>query len=308
MSTIIENDFRGMDLNLLLVFHALLRERSVTRAAQRLFLGQPAVSGALKRLRGVFGDELFVRTPRGMEPTPRALELSRSIEPLLLSLHQALTQRPRFDPASAQRTFRLGSSDALEAALMPELMRILGEQAPGVRLITRNVDAQRAAAMLDTGEIELALGVHRNCAAWHRQRPLFRWRFVCIYNPRRVKARGATLTLDEFLRHRHVLTSFNASLRGFIDEQLEVLGRAREVVYSSSGFVTSPFIVQRSAAICTVPDYIATLWSEVLKLKISPLPFAVPQYQMGLLWAAANEQDPGLQWLVELIATAFGEG
>jgi LysR family transcriptional regulator, mexEF-oprN operon transcriptional activator len=308
MSNIIENDFRGVDLNLLLVFRALLQERGVTRAAQRLFLGQPAVSGALKRLRNMFGDELFVRTPRGMEPTPRALELSRSIEPLLLTLHQALTQPPRFDPATAQRTFRLGLSDALEAALMPELMRLLGERAPGVRLITRNADTPRAPGMVDAGEIELAVGAHRSCTAWQRLRPLFGWRFVCVYNPKLVKARGSKLTLDEFLRHRHVLTSFNASLRGYIDEQLEVLGRAREVVFSSPGFATSPFIVERSAAITTVPDYIAALWCEVLGLKMSPLPFAVPEYQMSLLWAAANDQDPGLQWLVELMTAAFGKG
>lgn len=308
MNNIIENDFRGVDLNLLLVFRALLQERSVTRAAQRLFLGQPALSGALKRLRAAFGDELFVRTPHGMEPTPRALELSRSIEPLLLSLHQALRQQPHFEPAAAQRTFRLGLSDALEAALMPELMRLLGEQAPGLRLITRNADAQRAPAMLDAGEVELVLGVHRACAAWHRLRPLFRWRFVCVYNPRLVKGRGARLSLDEFLRHRHVLTSFNASLRGYIDEQLELLGRAREVVFSSPGFATSPFIVQRTAAITSVPDYIAALWCEALELKMSPLPFAVPEYEMGLLWAAANDQDPGLQWLVELMTAAFGKG
>lgn len=113
MTIIIENDFRHFDLNLLLTFRALFEERSVTRAAQRLFLGQPAVSGALKRLREAFGDELFVRTARGIAPTPRALELMRQIEPFLQSLHQVLTQPPVFDPASAQRVFRIGLSDSL---------------------------------------------------------------------------------------------------------------------------------------------------------------------------------------------------
>src|ERR1700758_4571830 len=108
MANIIENDFRRFDLNLLLTFRALLEERSVTRAAQRLFLGQPAMSGALKRLREAFGDELFVRTPHGITPTPRALELARQVDPFLQSLHQALTQPPAFDPAQAQRVFRIG--------------------------------------------------------------------------------------------------------------------------------------------------------------------------------------------------------
>ena len=302
MNTIIENDLRRLDLNLLLVFRALLQERSVTRAAQRLFLGQPAVSGALKRLRAAFGDELFVRTPHGMEPTPRAQELSRQIEPLLLTVHRALTQAPQFDPATAQRVFRIGLSDALEVALMPELMRRLSRQAPGVKLITCLADTARTPALLDAGEIELGVGVHAQCAPWQRRRPLFRWRFVCLYNPKLVKTRGARLSLGEFLRHRHVLTSFSASLHGFIDEQLEAQQRERLVVFSSPNFATSPFIVKRTAAIVTVPDYIAAVWRDSLGLAVSPLPFEVPGYEVSMLWSAANDQDPGLRWLAESMA------
>jgi len=307
MKDIIENDLRRLDLNLLLVFRALLQERSVTRAARRLFLGQPAVSGALKRLRGAFGDELFVRTPRGMQPTPRASQLAQQIEPLLLSVHQALTQPPQFDPATAQRVFRIGLTDALEVALMPELMRRLSRQAPGVRLVTRLADAVSGPAMLDAGEIELGVGVHPQCAPWQRRRPLLRWSFVCLYNPKLVKTRGARLSLGEFLRQRHVLTSFSAGLRGFIDEQLEAQQQRRLVVFSSPNFATSPLIVKRTAAIVTVPDYIAAVWRDTLGLAVSPLPFSVPGHEVSMLWTAASEQDPGLRWLRELMATV-GEG
>ena len=306
MKDIIENDFRRLDLNLLLVFRALLQERSVTRAAQRLFLGQPALSGALKRLRAAFGDELFVRTPHGMEPTPRALRLAQQVEPLLLGLHQALMQPPRFDPATAQRVFRVGLSDALEVALMPELMRRLSVQAPGVRLITRVADSATTPALLDGGEIELGLGVYRECAAWQRRRALFHWQFVCLYNPKLVKPRGARLSLAEFLRQRHVLTSFSAGLRGHIDEQLEALGRQRLVVFSSPNFATSPFIVKGTAAIVTVPDYIAAVWRDSLGLAVSPLPLSVPGYEVSMLWSAASEQDAGLCWLRELLVEVAG--
>jgi LysR family transcriptional activator of mexEF-oprN operon len=241
-----------------------------------------------------------------MVPTPRALELSRQIEPLLQSLHQALTQRPSFDPAAARRTFRVGLSDALELVLIPGLMRHLEREAPGVKLIARSANAPQAPAMLDAGEIELAVGVHREHAAWHRRRPLFRWRFVCVYNRQRVKVRGRPLSLETFLHHHHVLTSFDASLRGFIDEQLDLLGHSREVVFSSPGFATSPFIVRNTGAIASVPDYIAQLWCEVLHLATSPLPFPVPEYEVSLLWAAANDCDAGLQWLVDLIDGLFG--
>ncbi|WP_090536355.1 LysR family transcriptional regulator [Paraburkholderia sartisoli] len=308
MINIIETDFRRFDLNLLLAFRALLEERSVTRAAQRLFLGQPAMSGALKRLREAFGDELFVRTPHGITPTSRALELARQIEPFLQSLHQALTQPPAFDPAHAQRVFRIGLSDSLEVLLMPEIMERLATTAPGVKLIARATDSTRAAAMLDESAIELAVGVFPECVQWQRRQPLFQWRFVSVYNPRLVKTRRKRLSMDEFLRHRHVLTSFSAGLNGFIDEQLALQGLKRDVVFSSSNFATSPFIVRRTPAIATVPDFIGRVWRDTLDLAMSPLPFDVPRYEVSLMWAAAKDQDPGLAWLAAEFMDAFKRG
>jgi LysR family transcriptional activator of mexEF-oprN operon len=306
MSHINESDFRRLDLNLLLVFHALLHERSVTRAAQRLFIGQPALSGALKRLRAALGDDLFVRTSHGMTPTPRALELARVIEPLLLSLQQALHAKPAFDPAKAKRVFSIGLSDALEVALMPRLMQRLSAEAPGVRLIARAADRTDAPALLDAAEIELAVGVFTECAAWHRQRSLFDWHFVCVYNPELVKVRGKQITLEEYLRFPHLLTSFSADLSGLVDELLREQGLARQVVFSSRNFATSPFIVRQMAAITTVPTFAAATWRDALGLAVSPLPFETPGYAVSLLWAAAHDGDLGLQWLVSLMGEVFG--
>jgi LysR family transcriptional regulator, mexEF-oprN operon transcriptional activator len=307
MTNIIENDFRHFDLNLLLTFRALFEERSVTRAAQRLFLGQPAVSGALKRLREAFDDELFVRTSRGITPTPRALELARQIEPFLQTLHQVLTQPPVFDPASAQRVFRVGLSDSLEVVMTPEILDRLSTLAPNVKLIARPTDSTRATAMLDEGDIELAVGVFPECVPWQRRKPLFQWRFVSVFNPRLVKTRRKRLSMEEFLRHRHVLTSFSAGLNGFIDERLELEGHKRNVVFSSASFATSPFIVRRTPAIVTVPDFIGRVWRDALDLAMSPLPFDVPTDEVSLMWSAARDQDPGLAWLADLFAQAFQE-
>ncbi|SFQ26641.1 LysR family transcriptional regulator [Variovorax sp. 770b2] len=305
MYNINEIDFRRLDLNLLLVFHALLHERSVTRAARRLFIGQPALSGALKRLRVALGDELFVRTSHGMTPTPRALELARVIEPLLLSLQQALHAKPAFDPAKAERVFRIGLSDALEVALMPQLMQRLAAEAPGVRLIARPADRANAPGMLDAAEIELAAGVFIDCATWHRQRALFDWHFVCVYNPDLVKVRGKRMTLKEYLRHPHLLTSFSADLSGLVDELLRAQGLARQVVFSSRNFATSPFIVRQMPSITTVPTFAAATWRDALGLAVSPLPFDSPSYQVSLLWTAAHDGDLGLQWLISLMHAVF---
>lgn len=307
MENIIENDLRRVDLNLLLVFRALMRERSVTRAAQSLFLGQPAVSGALKRLRAAFGDELFVRTPHGIVPTQRALEFSRHIEPLLQSLHQSMTQQPAFDPTRAQRVFRVGLSDSLEIVLMPDIVDRLMRLAPDVKLVVHRVDSTRAAALLDDGSVELAIGVFRECESWHRRQPLFQWRFVSVYNARLVRLRRKRLTMEEFLRHRHVLTSFSAGLRGHMDEQLALRGLSRQVVFSSPNFMTSPFIARRTPVIVTAPDFIAEIWRDTLGLSLSPLPFDMPCYEVSLMWAAVNDRDAGLAWLASQFIAAFGK-
>lgn len=307
MNNIIENDLRRLDLNLLLAFRALMQERSVTLAAERLFLGQPAMSGALKRLRAAFQDELFVRTPQGMVPTPRAQELWRRFEPLLAAVHQAVTQPAGFVPAEASRVFRIGLTDSLGMALMPELMARLNDKAPGVQLICRQADDMTAAGMLDVGDIDLGIGVFKDCAPWQRLRRLFRWRFVCVYSAERIKPANEALTLAEFLRHRHLLTSFQGSLSGYIDEILADQGLRRDVVFSSPNFATNPFILNRIPAITTVPEFTARLWQKTFGLSVSPLPFAVPDYEVSSLWTEANDREPGLSWLVDEFADAFSD-
>ena len=293
-----ERDFRGVDLNLLLVFHVLMQERHVTRASARLFLGQPAVSAALKRLRAAFGDELFVRTAQGMVPTPRAQALAAAITPMLATLQAALTQRPSFDPATSERVFRVGLSDSLEVALMPALLQRLQRSAPQVRLVTRSTDGPSAAGRLDASEMEVAVGVLPAPPPWQRQRALFDWRFVCLYDPRHVRTRGQRISMAEYLRHPHVITSFEGGLRGYIDEQLEQQGRTRRVVFSSPHFATSPLLVKQMPLITTVPEFIAQVWRSALRLTMSPLPFEVPGYRVLAGWAAVNDADPGLQWLL----------
>jgi LysR family transcriptional activator of mexEF-oprN operon len=188
---------------------------------------------------------------------------------------------------------------------MPEFMRRLANIAPGVRLITRITDAPRASSMLDADEIELAIGVFRVSSAWHRSQPLFRWRFVCVFNPTLVKTRGRRLTMTQYLRYPHLLTSFTADLRGFIDELIERKGHRRRTIFSSPNFATSPLIVAQMPALTTVPTFIAGAWRDALGLAVSPLPFAVPEYEVSLLWRAASDGDLGLEWLRSVFVQAF---
>jgi LysR family transcriptional activator of mexEF-oprN operon len=298
MQAINERDFRGFDLNLLLVLSALLKERNVTRAAARLFVGQPALSAALKRLRSTFGDELFVRTGQGMKPTPRALELGATLGPLLQALQGTLHQSPAFDPATSERVFRVGLSDSLEVALVPPLLQRLSQRAPGVRLISRMTDGYRAAELLDAGEIELAIGVPHKVAPWQRQLPLFEWAFLCLFDPRHVRLRGKRISMPEYLRYPHVLTSFSASLSGVIDERLQERGLTRRVLFSSGHFATTPMVLRQMPALATMPSFIANIWRDTAGLSTSPVPLPLPSHPVAAWWARANDGDPGLQWLI----------
>lgn len=301
MASIIEHDLRQFDLNLLLVFRALMQERHVTRAAERLFLGQPAVSGALKRLRAAFGDALFVRGRQGMEPTPRALELSQQIDSLLIGLHHAMRAHQPFDAKHASRTFRVGVSEAIAVTLFPSLLKVLGSEAPGIQLITVDTDCHRVSSMFERNDIEIALGVFNQHPQWQQCHALLDWRFVCLYNPELVRIRGKTLSMREYLAYPHLLTSFKGELRGFIDERLEMLGKRRRVIFSNPHFATQPFIARDNPVLVTVPDYIARIWSRSLGLSISPLPFETPAHQISVLWKTSHQADSGLRWLVDLI-------
>lgn len=307
MIDIIETDFRNMDLNLLLVFHALMKERSVTRAAEKLFVGQPALSGALKRLRAAFEDELFVRTPHGMAPTPRAIELAGTIDPLLASLQQALQRKPRFEPATAERVFHIGLSDALEVALLPKLVQRIAAAAPGIKLISSFTDRTRAARMLDGGEIDLAVAVFDEVPSWHRCRPLFDWTFVCVYDPRHIALADGRLTLEDYLAYPHVLTSFSGELHGFIDEQLEKIGHKRQVLFASRNFATNPLIILQMAAFTTVPSFVADAWAQTLQLAVASLPIESLTTQVCLAWTAVNDADAGLAWLISQVEDLFAK-
>jgi LysR family transcriptional activator of mexEF-oprN operon len=181
MIDINEHDFHRLDLNLLLVFTALLRERSVTRAAKRLYLGQPAMSASLARLRTFAGDDLFVRTAQGMEPTTHALALAERLKPVLEGLSDALFATNAFDPSSSDRTFSLGMFDIGEVTLGPELLGDMEAGAPRVRLALRPVDRANAVAQLEAGTLDLAITDIGATTGWIRTKPLFQEFFACIF-------------------------------------------------------------------------------------------------------------------------------
>lgn len=300
MMSIKENDFKKIDLNLVVAFQVLVREKSVSRAAERLFLGQPAMSAVLARLRKVFGDEILVRTGRGMEPTTKALTLYAQLTPALESIRATLFEQPAFDPATQSRTFHLGMRDWVETWLMPELMARVQQAAPGVRIAVRASDARRGARMLENEEIDLGVSVFPEGPSWQRREQLALMGYRCVYDGNRLGIRSP-LTLEEYLALPHLVTPTQTDFRGAVDDELVAHSKRRTVIYTTSRFAALPLILRRAAVIATVPEQSAQHWAEVFGLTSSPVPVRIAPLAISMIWHAKRESDTGLQWLRDVV-------
>jgi DNA-binding transcriptional LysR family regulator len=294
--TIVKNDLRKLDLNLLVAFQVLVREKSVSRAAERLFLGQPAMSGTLARLRDFFQDAILVRTGRGMEPTAKALALHAQLTPALDAIRNTVFEQPSFDPAIQSRTFHLGMRDWVETWLMPELMARVQQAAPRVRIAVRASDAQLGARMLQNEEMDLGVSVFPDGPPWQRREQFAAMGYRCVYDGNRLGIRSP-LTLEEYLAYPHLVTPTQAGFRGPVDDELVAGSKRRKVIYTTSRFAALPMILQRAAAIATVPEQPARKWADVFGLTSSPVPVRIAPFGISMIWHAKREGDPGLQWL-----------
>ncbi|MCP3062653.1 LysR family transcriptional regulator [Myxococcus sp. K38C18041901] len=300
-----ERDLRHVDLNLLVTFLVLLRERSVSQAARRLYLGQPAVSGALARLRELFEDALFIRTPKGMEPTAKALELERRLAPALERIQETMFEPPTFEPADTDRTFVLGMPDWVELWLGPALFASVREAAPRARLAIKPTDPFESTAMLERNEMDASILQTQETPppAWLRRRPLRTLGMRCIY-PRELKRGSKGLTLAEYTRHAHLMVSYRGVFESTIDTWLTSQGLRRTVAYSTTRFGTLPALLRSTRAIATVPEMLAEQWREEQGLQVSAVPVPLPEFSVSALWLATKDSDPGLQWLLGLAAQA----
>ncbi len=228
----------GIDLNLLVVFDAVMAELNVTRAAEKLLMTQPAVSKALNRLRRTFNDDLFIKVPSGVSPTPKALELWEPIRDGLLQIHQALSPNA-FDPATSQQTFTISMADYTAALLLPKFLPILEEMAPGINLrIVPNTNIN-ATSLLEQSEIDLAMGRFFRPSARLRVQEIMRDRYVCIMRQGHPLA-CKKLTLKQYANAKHLLVSLTGEATGFIDEQLREQGLQRRIMLTVNQFSLVP--------------------------------------------------------------------
>jgi DNA-binding transcriptional LysR family regulator len=290
----------AFDLNLLKAFEALMDERAVTRAGQRIGLSQPAMSHALLRLRHVFRDELFVRTPGGMEPTPRAIELAPEIGAALEHVRKALNQVSPFDPATTERTFTAGVAEYIEIALIEKLTEAFEGRAPRADL--RFVPATKATFVrqLDEGVIDVAVGHLKDVAPHLEVRPLFADRLVLV-----ARADHPTLQrrldLETYLRLTHALVSPTGEKSGAVDRELATKGLSRRVGLVVATYLALPLALRRSDLVAAVPSRTATRLASMAGLKMHDLPFEHAT-EADLVWHRRDDGDRGHRWFRELLA------
>ena len=290
-----EAGLRQFDLNLLPVFAALMRERSVTRAGETLFLSQPATSSALGRLRAIFKDELFIRNGRVLEPTPRAEALMEQLAPALQSMAGAIAGAVPFDPATDTRTFRMGMSEDVAMAMIP-FLPLLRKAAPHCRMIVRSASFRTIPRMLESREISLALGHVEELPAAAKLRVLRRggWRVL------RDAASPGPVDLDAYCARPHMLVTPRGDLTGFADEELAKLGRSRQVVLGVPDFALMPRTLMGTDLLCLVTEAVVDAvqaLGELDRLAVDPPPFPCPESVLHMAWRAAVDQDPGEAWL-----------
>lgn len=284
---------RDLDLNLLRVFAVVAETGSVTAAARQLYLTQPAVSSALRRLNETIGAPLFVRSGRGLALTTRGERLRASVRLYLQKLIESAIEEPTFDPRTTTRTVRLGLPDGAEMWLLPALLRVLECEAPGMRVVALPVHFRNVGHVLASGAVDIALTVADDLPPNVVRKPIVWANFVCLHDPRRTRFR--TLTEKVYFAHEHVVVSYNGDLRGVIED---TFGKTRNVRCSVPSFSHVGALVDGTARLATIPEVIADATIELRpKLAKKKLPFDFPIVPAEMLWPLATDDDDACRYV-----------
>jgi DNA-binding transcriptional LysR family regulator len=292
------NELRRLDLTVLLVFMGLLRHRKATEVAARLALTQSGVSHALKRLREVFGDQLFLRRPHGMEPTAVARALEAPVAEAIESLRRAIAGPRRFDPSVAQGVIRIAALDAELMTLVPELIGTLSASAPGLRLVARAIGRHAALDAIAAGELDIALGYFWNLSEAFIQENLFDEDFLVV-GSRSKHRMPRKVTLEVYLKSPHILVSPGGDLRGVVDDLLDSKGLKRQVIAALPLFLPALAAVEATNALATVPRRIALRYAKAFHLATAEPPLSVRSFSVSAIRHRRDEHNPMHRWILD---------
>jgi DNA-binding transcriptional LysR family regulator len=288
----------ALDLNLLVAFEALMAERNVTRAGQRVGLGQPAMSAALARLRLIFKDELLVRVPGApMRPTSKAAALYRPVSDVLARVRQVFDAETEFDPSAARAVFRIATSDHPGTLVLPRFLEVLAREAPGIDVRMFALDKRHAFDLVDRNEIDMVIGSFRNIPKRIRRQRLYTDGYVCIArrgNPH--LGRRGRITLDAYAAASHVLVTLAADDRGVVDEVLAKHDLRRRVAVTVADFHLVPRIVERTDMLGHLPRRIAAELTRAFDLVVLEPPLPLPPWNVDVFWGGVSDAEPGAKW------------
>lgn len=286
---------KTQELQLLYIFDAIMTERSVTRAAERLSMTQPAVSNAISRMRQQWNDPLFIRKGRNIEPTSYALSLWHQISDPMFELTNALSAT-QFDPGSSRRKFRVAVTDIIVDMIWRPLIRMLETEAPGVDVHAVPYTPEGSYVDLREAHVDLAVGVLNQ----HDYSLRSTWLFDSGYRLAMRKDHplaGQAFTMEKFLEARHLLVTMSGDAHGAVDSYLDQKGLSRRVATTVNHFSTVPQILAETNLIATVPEMVGQDPGFVDQLWMEPLPFEADPISLYLIWHTRHDRDPGVAWL-----------
>lgn len=297
-----------LDLNLLRVLDALLAERNVTHAAQRLGLSQSTVSAALVKLRLLFDDELFIKRPHGVEATPRALALQAPLAEVMAAIRDTILSRAAFDPATQQRTFLLLFGELGQMLFAPRLLSVLRRVAPGVQLRVMAGAASQRLALFERGEVELAVGYFPEFSdsTLYQQRLYAAQPLVCVARADHPALADGALTQAVFAQLDHAVVGTEGGYPQLYEPVLRHLGIRHRVAIELSSLAAAAPVLADSDLIAVVPEGLARLMCHDGRFRMHPAPVRFPDCEVRQFWHRRLHHDPGLVWLRQLVATELG--
>lgn len=297
----------SLDLNLLTAFEALAKARSVTNAAKMLGLSQPAMSHILARLRQALGDQLFVKTPKEMVPTPKAMRLAPYIHEILSRIERTILDVEEFSSKKLVRTFHIKTTDFIEVMITPKLLSRLESEAPQVKISVTSPEFSLPREMLEQGSCDMAIGgFFGELPDGFYQQKLFEDGFVCAVrrgHPR--LGEQSTMRVDEFCRERHILIAPSGELHSQLDRILRTKKKSRSVVAGCSSYVVAGWILEETDSVLTAPSKLIDILSRKFELNELPLPVKSPKISVVQVWHERNHQDPEHKWFRDLVRKAF---
>lgn len=295
-------NLRSVDLNLLVFFDALMTERHVTRAANKVAVSQSAMSNALARLRHLFRDELFIRSATGMEPTPRAIELGPSVRAILLQTTRLMASDLHFNPATAEQRFTCRMSDLVGSLILPTVMACLRAEAPGLTVEVLHLPPEETVTALEADQLDVAVSMHLRHKSSILSEPLFSDRMVCLMREGHPLSSG-TISMKKFLAFGHVRVAMSPTDIRFVDSVLGEQGLQRNVALTVPHWLLVPRVLLSTDLISVMSERAAQRFLDSGTV-MRPLPFPSERFDWAMYWHRRHDHSRAHQWLREQMKTA----